>query len=644
MSSVNFLQHFPPEIWALLVSYLPGEQLGRLKLTGSMIIWKKITSINVVKSVILGTDFLNFKRWPAFLNELSSVEHFSLNNTEDSWCRGWHPTIDQIPWKLKTLNILISRHLTANFFQRCHQHLSFPKHYAHLESISAMLPWASEYPWTCAFQNVTKLSCRKYNCVLPLPTSLTHFEVVKIKLKTAETIPHFPPQLQSINAVELVGVADIVPHLPSSMTHLSAFVIYDARGTRDPHPSWLCKLPPNITSLSGPGLRLSDSGYFERSPELFPCLPNRLTDFEASLIPSEIWSFLPPTLTKFKSCCPGVDQPSSFRTIPVHLLPRSLLKLKLEIRRPVFIDFGPDSDSPKCLGFPPNLTVLDLFNAQLSSQAVQRLPSSLTFLSTSYFDPTSLQYVPSGLKEFKFWVLNANTSYLSSLPKSLVDLSIECPISTTKMIDPFTGIETNSANMVIQYPDYASNGVDASDDLDGSDYLPSIRSLRLLRFTKLQNSCLNQQILSQLETLIVPESLKLTDSLIPRLSRYLTTLNASCAKITGKAFGHLPKTLTFLNLSSSSEIQDGDIQHLPRVLEVLILKAVDLTILSLPHFPRTLCQLKLWGNKLIPLTKEAEAALPFKLRHASEMITETFRTDSWSICNGQVKPLQNTSP
>ena len=75
---VSCFVNFPPEIWANLATYLSGEQLGRIKMTGSKSLWNKLRSPRVVTSVKLGDDFINFKSWPAFLNEFTSLEQLSI--------------------------------------------------------------------------------------------------------------------------------------------------------------------------------------------------------------------------------------------------------------------------------------------------------------------------------------------------------------------------------------------------------------------------------------------------------------------------------------------------------------------------------------------------------------------------------------
>ena len=95
---------FPVEVWGSLSSFLPGEQILRFKVTGAKKLWKKLSSLHVVKSVILGFDFITFKCWPSALNELNSITELDLdfNKCRDS---DWKPKLYMIPTCLRKLGI-----------------------------------------------------------------------------------------------------------------------------------------------------------------------------------------------------------------------------------------------------------------------------------------------------------------------------------------------------------------------------------------------------------------------------------------------------------------------------------------------------------------------------------------------------------
>ena len=79
---VSFLESFPPDIWSYFVWYLPGDQLGRLLMTGATLLWQRLKSPNVVKSITLGQDFLVFKSLPRFLDDLPSLDELSIHSND----------------------------------------------------------------------------------------------------------------------------------------------------------------------------------------------------------------------------------------------------------------------------------------------------------------------------------------------------------------------------------------------------------------------------------------------------------------------------------------------------------------------------------------------------------------------------------
>lgn len=104
-SAFHFAMEFPPDIWAYIVCFLPGEQLGRLKMTGATSFWCKLRRPHVVKSVILGADYLHFKRWPAFLNEFPSLEKLVIHGKDATWWSDLGIRLDLMPYTLRKLQL-----------------------------------------------------------------------------------------------------------------------------------------------------------------------------------------------------------------------------------------------------------------------------------------------------------------------------------------------------------------------------------------------------------------------------------------------------------------------------------------------------------------------------------------------------------
>ena len=102
---VSWLEYFPPDIWACIVWYLPGEQLGRLMMTGATLLWRRLKSPHVVKSIKLGQDYLIFKSPPKFLNELPSLDELLIDSRNDEWSRNLGLTIASIPSGVRKLEL-----------------------------------------------------------------------------------------------------------------------------------------------------------------------------------------------------------------------------------------------------------------------------------------------------------------------------------------------------------------------------------------------------------------------------------------------------------------------------------------------------------------------------------------------------------
>ena len=102
---VSFLESFPPDIWAYFVWYIPGEQLGRLLMTGATLLWRRLKSPNVVKSITLGQDFMVFKSLPRFLDELPSLDELLIHSNNDVWMCKLDLTIDSIPSRVRKLDL-----------------------------------------------------------------------------------------------------------------------------------------------------------------------------------------------------------------------------------------------------------------------------------------------------------------------------------------------------------------------------------------------------------------------------------------------------------------------------------------------------------------------------------------------------------
>ena len=137
---VSFLESFPPDIWAQFVWYIPGEQLGRLLMTGATSLWRRLKSPNVVKSTTLGQDFIVFKSFPRFLDELPSLDELSIHSEDDVWMCKSGLKIDSIPSRVRKLDLSEFLHKEPDMLFGEHgSTLKLNEHLPHLQVLDLML-------------------------------------------------------------------------------------------------------------------------------------------------------------------------------------------------------------------------------------------------------------------------------------------------------------------------------------------------------------------------------------------------------------------------------------------------------------------------------------------------------------------------
>ena len=74
-------------------------------ITGATVLWQLLRSPNVVKSITLGTDFIVFKSFPRFLDELPSLDELSIHGKYNVWKCKLGLTIDSIPSRVRKLHL-----------------------------------------------------------------------------------------------------------------------------------------------------------------------------------------------------------------------------------------------------------------------------------------------------------------------------------------------------------------------------------------------------------------------------------------------------------------------------------------------------------------------------------------------------------
>lgn len=596
-SGFGLIHKLPIDILAGIVFFVPGEDIGRLKMTGSKSFWSILKCPNVVKSVKLGDDGIRFKSWPAFMNELASLESLRIENENVQWWSDLGLSIDQLPSALRKLSLLVKGVRWASYFfvnKKTSDRIHLNEHLPHLQELELWDYEATDFDWVYSCPpSLTSLNVYQWKPEIPLPSSLIHF-------KSTHEVPKVVPlSLETL---------DLVLHLPHSL--------------------------PNLTSLSVS--RLVDD--FLSQPERVSELPRSLTElnldfwdssgFGECLSPTT-WPFLPPNLRTLSlygnfACCAATSRqidPISgathrVRTYPLELLPKSLTKLSIgdifEIE-PLLVP----GSSPSL--FPPHLKSLDASGLILGPDAAKQLPSSLTYLSTCNFYEQLSEHLPEGLTHLKYRHALPSPKAIKYLPKALTCFDSGFPLNQEECFDFKTG-------KMVPIPSFPEFSVSCFACLPAN-----VTSLTLWGYKDLNDDFFKNQNLPNLLSLNFSGD-DLSDTSIPLLNRHMTSLNIGTAsRITGKCFKDLPRTLTQLTLDGSSSIFDEDIPHLPSVLKYIIIdSATHLSDACIRDFPRSCKNIRIGKNEKI-----SQRCIP-DLPLIMASYREAFIVAKWSLSLGQM--------
>ena len=220
--------------------------------------------------------------------------------------------------------------------------LKLNEHLPRLEVLDLGDLSCTNFTWmTHSPQSLTKLSLRRWDGSVELPTSLIHFEANDVTLSTSSFVSKLPPSLETFNVHYLEGAELLVPLLPTSTRKLC--LRWRVRYSDVPRPSWnlLEQLPKSLTWLEVPYATFIN---FTTNPELVSYLPSTLTELHmgyGSNLPCSCWRLLPQQLTKlsfnadrFNSLVPSKTVDShgvhhEVNSIPFDYFPRSIMSLRL---------------------------------------------------------------------------------------------------------------------------------------------------------------------------------------------------------------------------------------------------------------------------------------------------------------------------
>lgn len=589
---------FPPDIWAYVAPYLPGEMLGRLKMTGAKSLWVRLRGINAVKSINLGTDFIIFKSWPVFLNELPSIEELVFCSFRDKWWSEFGVRLDMIPSTVRKLRFNVAHGDFCDIFVSTDgSNLYLDEQLPNLEVLDIKEMNTTTYDWMARLpSSLTNLSIQCWEEDIELPQSIIHLCVPR----NMSSDMRLPLNLETLDTLKIPNLACLIP--PLSTLNTSCL--------------------PGITS--------------ERPP-YHDFLPRTLTTLELSKhLPVSFWPYLPSTLKTLSlideenmsatvsrnivNPITGTTHP--VKTVPLEDLPRSITHLEMHngLDRAYIV---PSEARPL---FPPQLTTLRSTYFFLSPAAIQQLPASVKNLTIANLCERGCEHLPRGLTSLKVQCTWMSPNFLKLLPRSLNFLSLWKASSTDGWFDYNTGENLRSISLLPEFSRYEG----LQSDLVWQDkhaLPPALNTLYLDNCSNLGDLIANQSLPNLL--MLSSDATKFTDLAIPLLNRQLTSLILPfSAQISGKCFPFLPRSLVILALDYSSAIYDSDIQHLPRTLKVAYLSsAIELTNACISSFPRHLVTLVLLQNSNI--TKVCLPDLPYSIR--ASLSPPSFLAQNWKL-------------
>lgn len=334
----------------------------------------------------------------------------------------------------------------------------------------------------------------------------------------------------------------------------------------------LSSLPPNLTSLSIPDLKVT-TDFLENLPQTL----------ESLTLGDRCWNddmleLLPAGLTELR-----LPQDTYLNSADIQKLPRSLVTLYLPSNNLLTDEAAPH--------FPRSLTCLEIGQTKLTPRSLPHMPTEL--LRAIY--PTSLI---SKLTDSDVRFLNPKMSYINLLGAD--DLTKNCrdylPPAMLRWKMHTSLPSSLATEAAIDYVKWL--GLPPHERYDTE--FPSSNGPSFSASTEYP-----------LITAAFPQwvSSRLNDQFIPHLPRTITTINWTHVYLTDDGCSDMPPALTALVLPTTSNIGDLGLSRLPRGLTTLIVpKCFGITDTGLGLLPPTLQRINLEMNRNI--TDAGLALLP----------------------------------
>jgi hypothetical protein len=625
-----------PETIACVTQRLSYADLGRLLLVGDPrlnALLRRNGSVRGLEVVLKCERSEEFVVWPQLLDPL--LEH--LYSLQLSWTRTfngftvYNTLLTGFEW-LKLPQTLTRLHLRGKCPLWTASNFNLRQTLPNLLDLDLSIILNDSYAdWFATMPpTLTSLAIDQLEIWDALPSSLTLLSIRKHRKSNREI--GLPPKLLSLSVTGAhnATLRDVLAcTFPAGLESLIL--------TLDSFKNLEFSFPALPASLKT--LQLKQLSFWDTVPSL----PSQLTSVHMHAVKSlEVVSSLPSTLTDLilTDFMPvtGSIAPSDFFAA----LPRKLRELAITC-----IDSEDDKGwlLDEKLDMPPNLQVLLANSCYFSSTSLHCIPPSITDLQLYTVD-SQLQSIPEWplLKS-----LDASTFPIKfSLLRQIAE---ECPfIEYIWLEDEGFDLEDSSSNASSDDPSNIRIFSDAekkkSNDMTKEEENPIRFVSKTLRHLELFYApFLNDEILSSLPPTMMFFSTSHFEALTNLGIQYLqncpnmqTLCVGNAPNITGDCFKWLPRSLTRLEATKMTEVEDHHISDLPRNLTHLFLdNATKLTDRCSAFLPRRLKWVDLAENRLI--TTEILKSLPvFQGPLASEACFKTANFRFVHACLATTEP------
>jgi hypothetical protein len=614
------------------LEYVTGDELARLKLCGAKGVWAKVCSVRAVKEVWWPNEEILLEGFPSFLHELQGLQSLDFYFQGDA---DWVPTafrLANMPKQLRKLVVSEEFDDMALFFLHSDgTPLPLSHHLPHLQEFRFRVDWNRNMPWVTGIPPTLQiLEIGSWDPSLPLPHSLLSLYFMQMAPLTQPSflLPSGLTRLESLGTVS--SIPSLVAALPQTLSYLSiARCSQNAFSLED-----IAKVPRGLQELriSFPALQ----------PVLLPiqevqaAWPPALTKLAVDRFPLEYWAALPRTLKAFEHLAPSSEltTPSTFSEHAFQAawasLPTSLTHLSVSFSDLVLMP----QQFPK-FPFLRSLGISKGYFAISEPSNLQNLFSpSLEDLEIGNMNAEMAKWLPQGLRQLTVHQGFMSPDLIKHLPRALEEVNIKLVGMHHMVFDPKKRELVFVRDLMRSAHSFANRQLW---NADGAYCLPRrIREVTMEGEMELEGFFEN--LPKNVNFLKVSGNLHDPNRGLESLYDYhfLKTLDLGRSEaLTGEYFEWLPRSLTALAIMLVQEIEDYQIEYLPR--ELLTLRAsyaVYLTRDCLSLLPPRLSHFEAQENEYI--LAEDLPLFPFKFQPGQHSFYHFFRNAKFTVNCGEV--------